>query len=525
MILRGLLLIIILFGGSDKCFSMTPAKLAQEGKYEDAIEAYKKALEESKDNMAKAVLHKELGDLFGSRGDFKSAAGEYVKALSLSQNFSENDRLQMAIYMSWGKRLKEAMAELQFILRGNPENSIARINFARVLSWSGQLHESIKEIDKVLETHPNNKDALLVKANALRWQGHFKKAIIIYRGVLEKEEDYDSRLGLTYAYLSAGDIKAAKESKKFLRPQYSYQEKDLRQLNLDMDKVIKPNFGGGYSYYDDSDDNRLYRYSLSSGFWVDNWKLDFNYRHIDAKDNTRNTRAEEFFLKIYSKPKEFFGIGGGLGLVQFKNNTTADFLTWNIKADVNMLNGVAGLTIAREGFTDTAQLITNEIRITNLSLSLSQKLTDRFSIFGAYSYRDYSDDNKANDFQLTPSYSIYTKNPTINIGYRFRYLNFNRQSGSGYFDPNDFISHQIFTSLYLEKDKFYIYLEPYGGYQSFRRYGDSSSGFFGGGYGTLGFNLSKNFALEVNAEGGNYALGATAGFRYYLVGFSLKIIL
>ncbi len=104
-------------------------------------------------------------------------------------------------------------------------------------------------------------------------------------------------------------------------------------------------------------------------------------------------------------------------------------------------------------------------------------------------------------------------------------MNFNRQSGSGYFDPNDFVANQIFVSLSFEGDKFCLYIETYGGYQSFRRYGDNNAGFFSGGSGVFGLNLSKNVLLEANAEGGNYALGAAAGFNYYLVGFRLQIFL
>lgn len=523
MILRAFLLVMIIFYSYDISFPMTPADFVKEGKYEEAIEAYGEAIEESQDDTAKAVLHKELGDLFASRNDFKCAAGEFVKALHLSRNFSENDRLQMAIYMSWGEKLNEAIDELILIINENPKNLKARIHFARVLSWTGHLRESIREIDKALATHPVDKDALLVKANALRWQGHFDRARIIYQRILQKEEDFDSRLGLVYAYLSAQDIKAAKESREFLKPQYLYQEKDLRQLNEHMDRTVKPNWGAGYSYYDDTDENRVYRYFVPFGFWFDNWKFDLNYRHTDAKDDTRNKSAEDLSLKTFSKVTEFLGIEGGLGLVQFKNDATSDFLTWGIKTSVNIWNGAAGLALAGEGLTDTARLIENEIRFTNYNLYISQRLTDRFSIFGAYSYRDYSDNNNANDFSFSPSYTIYTKNPTINLGYRFRYLNFNRQSGSGYFDPNDFFSHQIFAALYLEEEKYYIYLEPYGGHQSFRRYGDYNNGLFGGGYGALGLNLSKNIVLEFNAEGGNYALGAAAGFNYYLIGSRLQV--
>ncbi len=514
---------ILLLMSVNLCFGESPAEVIKEKKYEDAIREHRKAIEESKENLAKAALVKELGDLFASRGDFENAGKEYVRALSLSRNFSENDRLQMATRMSWGKRFDEAIAELRRLLADNSKNLMARIQLARALSWSGRLQESLQEADRVLATSPDHKDALLVRANALRWQGHLEKAILIYLKILDKEEDFDSRLGLTYAYLSAGNRRAAKESRRLLKPQYPYQDKDLKQLDFAMGRAINPNFGAGYSYYSDSDDNRAHRYFLAGGFWLENWKFDFNYRHAEAKDNAREGRAEDFSLKSYSKVTPSFGIGGGLGLVQFKHNTNADYITWNLRADANFWNGAAGLAFAVEGFTYTAQLIENEIRVSNLTLTRSQRITDRVSFFGAYSYRDYSDDNRAHDFLLSPIYTLYLKNPRINLGYRFRYLNFNRQSGSGYFDPNDFMANQIFISLNFEHDTFYFYLEPYGGYQSFRRYGDNNTGFFGGGSGVFGLNLSKNVLVEANAEGGNYALGAAAGFNYYLVGLRLQI--
>ncbi len=521
MALKGLFLISIILCSFGVSFSMTPAELVKEGRYEDAINAYKKAIEISKDNEEKALLHKELGDFFVSKDDYKNAAEEFLKALSLHR-FSEEERLRMAIYISWGNRLDCAIAEIKSILSENPENLKARLHLARVLSWSGRLDEAIEEADKVLKESPDNKYALLVKANALRWKGNFKKAIPIYKKLLEKEEDFDSRLGLTYAYLSAGNIKAARESRKPLKPQYAYQEKALKELIEFMDRTTKPNLDIRYSYYKDSDDNVLNRFSLGFNFWAGNWKNNINYRHTDAQDNIRDARAEDLAFRTYSKVSESFGIGGGLGLSQVSNGRTTNFLTGHIKADVNILNGIIGASIARDVFAETAELIEKRIRVTNASIYISQKLTDRLSLNGSYSYRDYSDDNNADDFQFSPSYTIHIKNPTINLGYRFRYLNFDRQSGNGYFDPNDFISNQIFTSLYFEREKFYSYIEPYGGYQSFKRNGSKNNDFFGGAYGTLGYKITKKVLFELNAEGGNYALETATGFNYYLVGLRLN---
>lgn len=499
-------------------------KLLTEGRYSEAIEAYKKAIDESQDKKEKALLHKELGDLFVSKDDYKNAAEEFIKALSLYR-FSEEERLKMAIYISWGDRLDESIAEIKAILSENPKNVEARIHLARVLSWYGGLDEAIGEAEKVLKESPENKDALLVKANSLNWKGDYKTAMPIYKKLLEKGEDFDARLGLTYALLSSGNKKGAQECSRFLQPKYAYQERELKKLNEAMDREKMPNFDIRYSYYKDSDDNRLNRYSLGYGFLLDNWKLDLNYRHTDAQDDTRDKRAEDLSFKVYSKVTESIGIGGGLGLSQVGNGESTNFLTGHIKADINILNGSAGFSLAREAVTDTAQLIENKIRVTNASLYISQKLTDRLSLNGNYSYRDYSDNNNANDFQFSPSYAIYKRNPTINLGYRFRYLNFNRQSGSGYFDPNDFISHQVFVSLYLEREKFYCYFEPHAGHQSFKRNGDRTHDYFGGAYGTFGYKITKKASFEVNAEGGNYALGTAAGFRYYLFGLRLLVFL
>lgn len=488
------------------------------------IETLKKAIETTKDKKELALIYKQIGDHYVSQDDYKTAADAYLSALSLARDtFSLEERTQLAIYISWGRKLKSAIEELKLILSEDPANLKARIHLARVLSWSGRVDEAIQEADKILKEYPENKDALLVKANALRWKSDFKRAIPFYKKILKKESDFDAQMGLTYAYLSAGNIKTAKENKKLLKPIYPYQEKELKELNEHMDRITRPNLDMRYSYYKDSDDNRLNRYSLGYSFWAANWKLDLNYRHTDAHDNTRTARAEDLTLRTYSKVTESLGVGGGLGFSQMANKGSTDYLTWNIKADVNILNGTAGISIAGDTFTDTAQLIENRIRFTNASLYISQRLTDRLSINGGYSYRDYSDDNNAHDFQLSSVYTIYIKDPTINLGYRFRYLDFKRQSGSGYFDPNNFISHQIFITLYYEKGRLYSYLEPYGGHQSFKRYGSRSRDFFSGVYGTLGYKISKNVLFEINADGGNYAIGTATGFNYYLIGVRLIV--
>jgi hypothetical protein len=68
------------------------------------------------------------------------------------------------------------------------------------------------------------------------------------------------------------------------------------------------------------------------------------------------------------------------------------------------------------------------------------------------------------------------------------YLESGCQSGGGYFDPEDYVSHQVFISLYTETDGYYAYLEPCIGHEAFTRYGEKRSKTFAGVSASAGFN-------------------------------------
>jgi len=185
--------------------------------------------------------------------------------------------------------------------------------------------------------------------------------------------------------------------------------------------------------------------------------------------------------------------------------------------------GGVGMSAAREMFSDTAQLIENRIVRTSGSLSLFETLSPRLTLSESYSHSGYSDGNDADDLQLSARYAVMLAFPKISIGYRLRYWDFRRQSGSGYFDPEDFTAHQVFVSVYTEKNGFYFSLEPYTGIQSFTRYGEYTSKSFYGAVASTGWTMKKCTAFEINGEGGNFSQVVADAFRYYLVGFRLIV--
>jgi tetratricopeptide (TPR) repeat protein len=503
------------------CAPFAFAEQQKEPGQAELVDSLKKAVREAKDPKEEALLRKKLGDYYASQEDYKQASDEYMKALSLSQSsFTAAERLQMATSIFWADRLDDAIAVLRSILAENQNDRDARVQLAKVLSLNDKLVEAESEADIVLKDFPDDQDALVVKANTLRWRGDSKAAIPIYEKALAQGEDFDARIGLAHAYLDIGEEEKAREISKPLKPLSPAQEKDLSKLSDALCGVRGSHIGMQYSYYKDSDDNRVNRSSLSYGFWAGRWETEFSYRLTDAKDPLRHEKAEDLWLTTRTK---MGSVGAGAGIGMSVANGSGDILDGQASADMNRGWWTVGVSATRELLSDTAELIQNRIVRTGGALNFSETATPRLSFTESYAHSGYSDNNDADDLQLGARYEIPAAPFKIAPGYRFRYWNFRRQSGDGYFDPSDFLSHQLYVSLYAESNGYYVFLEPYFGHQSFTRYGESSNDFFSGFYASAGWQMKKCTSFEINGEGGNYAGGATAGFNYYQVGFKLLV--
>ncbi len=525
MIARLFATMFLLIGAAGLCVAGTPQEPSERDGYETTIESYQRAVDSSNDNEEKALLYKKMGDLHASQEDFKKAAEEYIRALSLKKNFPEQERLRMAVSISWGDRLDEATAEFRAILKDDPNNNEARTHLARALSWQGRFDESLAEIEMVLSQDPGNRDALLIKANDLRWKGETDKALPLYRSVLEKQEDFDARLGYTHALFAGGDEKAARESLALLKPVYPYQEKELRKLKEDMTRpkpARQTRADVKFSHYRDTDGNDVDRYAASYDFPAENWKNLFVYIHTEAHDHTRRNSTNRFSGETRVPITGQLVMGAGLGVIRYQNDDNSDFLLGHLKADLELSRGSAGITLAREPLDETAELIEKRIRFTTARAYYARGLTERFSFYGGYGYTDYSDENNSRNLLLSLRYLLVREKPRTSAGYRIRYLDFNRQSFGGYFDPNRFLSHQIFVNTSFEKDALNGSVELFVGHQSFVRYGVDHNDVVSGGSASIGYRLTKHISVDANAEGGNFALQTATGFRYFLYGLRLS---
>jgi tetratricopeptide (TPR) repeat protein len=513
-----LLLVALVLAASVAASAAAPAETAGGGTEPGAASRYREAIAAARSDAEKAVLHKTLGDLLAGEEKFDQAAREYAAALSLSREFPAEERLRMARVLSWGKRLDAAVSELRSLLAEDPGNTEARIHLARSLSWKGRLSEAIEEADRVLAESPGNRDALLVKANALSWARDFGASIPIYLGLLEEGEDFDARLGLAYARLREGDLKAASEERERLKPRYPYQEKEATALSAALRGAKGPGVRVGYSYYADSDENRVNRYLASAVYRTGRWTFDGRIHHADADGPPGDAALSAVRIGAFTNLTRSFGIGGGAGLARVENGESHVFGTWDMRTEIRIAGATAGVAASREVLDATAEILRNRIRFLSLAAFLEYPLLRRLTVRAQYAYRDYSDENASDDLALSVRYAFDRTSPSVGVGYRFRYLDFDRQSGSGYFDPSGFTSHQGFATLYAEKGRWHVYLEPFFGHQSFDRFGTKKEEWFGGGNLAAGLRITRDVSLEVHGEGGNYALGTAAGFNYYLVG-------
>lgn len=470
---------------------------------------------------AAGLGHKKAGDAWFEKGDKNKAAGEYLLALDTARgSFTSSERVEMASRISWAGQYAKAEAELRLVLLEDPSNTAGRIQLARILSWAGELERALNEIEAVLVREPANIEAMLVKAAVMRWKGDNAGAVTIYQDILGRKDDFDARVGLTYALLAAGDKSEAVKSRALVKASDAYQEKELASLDRALGAATRPSVDSRYSYYNDTDFNQVRRLSLIYGFWAGDVKADTRYVRVDAHDSFRDNYADSLFASGSYKYRggRSLGLSAGVGLHRLGNSGSSGFLTANIKAEEDVMGSRAGLALSNDLLTDTAALIENGVRMSSYSVYGSRPLTGRLTVYGGAGYRRYSDSNTAYDLNVTPVYVVLKEGVRLSVGYKLRYLDFDRQSGSGFFDPDNFISNQVFMPASYESGRFYATFEPYLGFQSFKRYSESKNGWFGGGSLVAGYKVSRPLALELNAEGGNSAVGTAAGFKYYTAG-------
>lgn len=467
------------------------------------------------DPVKEAETFKKLGDEHVAKDELRQAADAYEQALSLGRNqFTADECVRMAVVLSWDNRLPAAIRELRFVVERDPANQNARIQLARIYSWDGQFTRAIGIADSILANSPNDKETLMVKANALEWDDRFTEAIPIYRSIIGRDGDFDARIGLAFSLLYGGNRAAAQHEAETLDAADDRQRRQLQRLSDAIARETRPRMEIGYDFYSDSDESHSGRYWARSGFAVGNHDLSVE---LGRRDVSGGFQADDASFHADFNATGVLGVGAGVGVTRLRGADTAQFPTGFVQLHERLHRTSISGMMSTEILTETSELIANRVRRSSAGGEISHKITSLWSVSGAYNHFRFSDQNAANDAQVRTEVAVRVA-PRIAFGYQLRFLDYDTQSGSGYFDPDNFVSHRLSASVDLDRRKFFVFVQVYGGHQKYVRNDFRTSEWVKGGRATFGIKFSQKLAVAVNIAGSDFSTGSVSGYRFFTTG-------
>jgi len=145
------------------------SQLAQQGKLEEAMALYHKALDYK---PTFPETHFFLGNAFDQLGQLDDAVAEYKKALWFKP-MQEQTHIFLGIVLGKQKKYDEAITNYQAALVIDPDSAVSHNNLARIYHTQGRFAEAVEHYDAALKINPrlalahNNLGILLLQQDHL----------------------------------------------------------------------------------------------------------------------------------------------------------------------------------------------------------------------------------------------------------------------------------------------------------------------------------------------------------------------
>jgi tetratricopeptide (TPR) repeat protein len=164
--------------------------LATEGKYDEAIPFYRRALSYS---PGFPEAHFYLGHAFDEQGKLDEAIAEYQKAVWFKP-IEEQTHIRLGIALAKQQKLAEAITQYEAAIKVNPESATAHNDLAKLLHSQGQLDDAILHYSAALKFDPslaqahNNLGVLLLqKGKASEGIAQLREALRLKPGDAETQ--------------------------------------------------------------------------------------------------------------------------------------------------------------------------------------------------------------------------------------------------------------------------------------------------------------------------------------------------
>ena len=195
--------------------------LQEQGKLEEAIEAYNKALAIKPDY---ADAYNNIGIALNEQGKLEEAIEAYKKALAIKPDYADAYN-NMGIVLKDQGKLEEAIEAYNKVLVIKPDYAEGYTNMGNALEQQGKLEEAIEASKKALAIKPDSAEAYSNMGNALQEQGKLEEAIEAYNKALVIKPDYaEAHHNLSFALLSNGNLKKGLE-------EYEWRWKKIKNVD------------------------------------------------------------------------------------------------------------------------------------------------------------------------------------------------------------------------------------------------------------------------------------------------------
>jgi hypothetical protein len=271
----------------------------------------------------------------------------------------------------------------------------------------------------------------------------------------------------------------------------------------------------------DSDHNDTVTTSTIANALVNDYFVSLRRDSVTAHDPLGSARFESTVFSIHKDLSETFGLGGGFGTV--RTDRWSDWVG-SFQANGKLLGAEITASIARELLASQADAIRARVAQTDFGLSASYELSKISSEF-EFHHKLYSDHNSSNEFEWTPKYTFDIRTTKLDLGYKFGYTAFARNTDNGYWAPQRVLSHNLFAAWAFDWVKTYGRVELSAGRDFVREAGPQSVGPTSGGFGVsaaaaIGFRPTADMVFECYFSGEQ-----SPGWRSSNVGLSLKYFL
>jgi tetratricopeptide (TPR) repeat protein len=351
-------------------------------------------------------------------------------------------------------------------LRARPDDTNARIAYARVLNWDRRYTAAERQYETLIDANPDRADLRYEYAEVLSYESNFAEALHMFSGLTDLSQNPRANLysdvppkahfnrGQIYRWFGWNDH-AVYEQNQAIAQDPSYLP--ARQ-ELDLVRHVRPTstVGGQYSYATDSDDFTMKRWDLDASKWTSqrtSWDLgvgrhDFEYRDDEVHANVaslagsyrwtdRSTFRARVGANFYEEglgTRPFYGLGAEW-LPSIQSRAAIDFNHYDLVYDVFTLRSLTNdPNVGGGDFNAFGQ----PLSINDFRGHYDYNTGGHWSWLADGSYGFVSDDNKRGALHGLLTYRI-TRTPFIAVKADARYLSYDFRT-TRYWSPPDYHS-------------------------------------------------------------------------------------